>query len=180
MASEEELTPRMGPAPRRLRPEDGGPISGIMRAIVFVSGGRRRAIVVQGVKPHYQSLGESPSDIEGQPTFKEPRRWYHFLGIQEFETERKEILEPDSLVGRRGWYIKAVDMTDLDPNASLDNIAIEVEFETRSPERVNKWLFDQGAECFIAYEHNGLLRPIGEPPPIPRAPAPRSDDDTLP
>jgi hypothetical protein len=178
--SPDEPTPRMGPAPRRLRPEEGGPISRIMRAIVFISGGKRRAIVVHGVKPHYQSLGESPSDVEGQPTFKEPRRWYHFLGIQEFETERKEILEEDSGVGRRGWYIKSKRMTSLDPNAALDNIAIEVEFETRSPERVNKWLFDQGAECFIAYEHNGLLRPIGEPPPIPRPPTPPSDEDTQP
>jgi len=151
-----------------------------MRAIVFVQGKRRRAIVVQGVRPHYQSLGESASDVEGQPTFKEPRRWYHFLGIQEFETERKHMLEPDSLVGRRGWYIKAKKMTELSPNASLDNIAIEVEFETKSPEQVNKWLFEQGAECFIAIEHNGLLRPIGEPPPIPQPPPPFSDDDTQP
>jgi hypothetical protein len=177
---EEEPTPRVGPTPARLRPEEGGEIGPIMRAIVFVSGKNVRAIVVHGNKPHYQSLGKSPSGMPGKQTYKTPGRWYHFLGIQEFETERKHMLKPRSLVGRRGWYIKGKRVTDQNPNAALDNVALEVEFETSSPEQVNKWLFDQGAECFIAYEHNGLLRPEGEPPPIPRPPVTHSDDDTLP
>lgn len=134
-----------------------------MRAIVFVSGnGQRRAIVVLGKRPHYQSLGQSRSDIPGQPERKTPGRWYHFLGIQEFQTEIKQLLEQGKSVGRRGWYIKDSKMTELAPNSKLDNAVLDIEFETSSPEQVNKWLFDQDAESFIAYEHNGLLEPIDE------------------
>ena len=154
--SRDDPTPRDRPR----APERGGDPPR-MRAIVYVSvdeGNLRRTIVVVGKTPHYQASGTSPSQVPGQPTFKTAGRWYEFAGIQEWNTEVPGMLERGT--GFRGWMIKKEGMTDLEANPRLDRAVVDVEFETTSPERINEWLYEQGADSFRAIEHNGMLDPI--------------------
>jgi hypothetical protein len=159
-------TPRAKQAAATNQPADKTQLGPIRKAIVYVTGKgankKYRAIVVVGKKAYYQATGTSLSNVAGLPQYKVPGQWHHFLGIQEFTTEIEWILEVYKGAGRRGWVIKGKGISDMAPLRSLENSPLEIEFETSVPERVNEWLFNQGADSHIAVEHAGMLEPIEE------------------